>query len=466
MTEENVKVSLADIISQLQQNVSASASSPPFMPKAKETKEEAPKEPEVIVQNGQIIIERPPEHRISFPPKPANVVVGVGRTYNYEDSPDGPANIVLAKQKLRAWGGNVRAQGSSASSKQNDDANDDDSNIGLVDSTDVRQSASVDLKVVYGKQEEAISTLRRKLQEKKLGQTMVMENDEIIGENIVLRRSKFEVKPSQSMSAELEGKPHQRSSSGRTTTSIISNEPDVPKRTSMVNVQSKASASPLISISSLDRTRDEYINQFAGEKRPISESSPIKGDLEHILAAQSGVNQFAGEKRPISESSPIKGDLENILTAKSGVNQISGEKRPISESSPIKGELENILAARSGFKNAVPIPPPRSRTSSPNTTQTFAASEDQETSGAETTNGNSKYEDSIASGSTVSADESMPSAADESMPSADDDGNDMEDTIVKQKTKVEYKSMGNTSGNGPILFTMNEWSSRNTAATD
>ena len=63
--------------------------------------QEESKEPDVIVQNGQIIIERPPEHRISFPSKPANVVVGIGRSYHEDSCPDGPANIVLAKQKLR-----------------------------------------------------------------------------------------------------------------------------------------------------------------------------------------------------------------------------------------------------------------------------------------------------------------------------------------------------------------------------
>jgi len=73
--------------------------------------------------------------------------------------------------------------------------------------------------------------------------------------------------------------------------------------TGMVTVTPSGTPKARISMSSMDRGREDYISQFSEKSRPISEASPIKAELESIYNNGQQVS-----KSPLGSASPPVGE--------------------------------------------------------------------------------------------------------------------------------------------------------------
>jgi len=139
---------------------------------------------------------------------------------------------------------------------------------------------AVDMTKVWTKQDKAVEDLKNKLERKKFGQSSMKEEDESSSTiyEVNMRRAKFETLSQRNGTPET-SRPRAASTAG----TVLSNGDGIEEKTTMVVVQPKNSPSARISFSSIDTKRDIYMNQFDLQTRPVSEASPIKGDLENII---------------------------------------------------------------------------------------------------------------------------------------------------------------------------------------
>jgi len=64
----------------------------------------------------------------------------------------------------------------------------------------------------------------------------------------------------------------------------------------MVNVAPKSDSKARISFSTFDKSKEDYMSQFVEKSRPISETSPIKAQLESIISGKVQGNIGTKEK--------------------------------------------------------------------------------------------------------------------------------------------------------------------------
>lgn len=139
------------------------------------------------------------------------------------------------------------------------------------------------------KQSDAVDTLKKKLEMKKAASKQEVLVDNSTGNFVSLRHT--DVDRFQSGYGRNEVFSMRNQGTGPTSRSSVDpddlTQPQDFNNSMMVNVKSSNSTSNAkITFSSFDKSKEDYMRQFSEKTRPVSESSPIKAELESIIGTK------------------------------------------------------------------------------------------------------------------------------------------------------------------------------------
>ncbi|XP_023323431.1 uncharacterized protein LOC111697603 isoform X2 [Eurytemora carolleeae] len=169
------------------------------------------------------------------------------------------------------------------------------------------KEASRDLTLVREKQEKAILDIKTKLEKKKAIESVVGRQDST--EQITLRKNIYERFASVPQPTTIQTQAKQTKDG----TQML---PSSTGSNGMVTIQTKSEGLPQIRLSSLDEKRDEYLKQFDIQRRPVSESSPIRENLEQIMTQYSNSNIVLKKGESLPKPRDFNSEEKDVVFAK------------------------------------------------------------------------------------------------------------------------------------------------------
>jgi len=204
---------------------------------------------------------------------------------------------------------------------------------------------------IIAKEVEAVDTLRRKLEMKKLE-----SKQETFGNNqsVVLRKNEKSFFQNGFVENE---EPANIFKTDKKTEDKMS--PQTGSLT-MVNVTPSRNPTARISFSSFDKSKEDYVSQFSEKTRPISEASPIKAQLESIISGKVQENSAA---KDIVFTTQSKEDEEKAKQAAVKAMELAflKKKKEKEEEERKEEEVENTEQNEENMLDAgIPVPAKRS----------------------------------------------------------------------------------------------------------
>jgi len=204
---------------------------------------------------------------------------------------------------------------------------------------------------IIAKEVEAVDTLRRKLEMKKLE-----SKQETFGNNqsVVLRKNEKSFFQNGFVENE---EPANIFKTDKKTEDKMS--PQTGSLT-MVNVTPSRNPTARISFSSFDKSKEDYVSQFSEKTRPISEASPIKAQLESIISGKVQENSAA---KDIVFTTQSKEDEEKAKQAAVKAMELAflKKKKEKEEEERKEKEVENTEQNEENMLDAgIPVPAKRS----------------------------------------------------------------------------------------------------------